>query len=117
LWIDYSVFAQIVFEAYIALDEKSLCHIQTINQIPTLKVMENTTLQVNTPLTVQSFSNDLDGEIVSVEWRENGNLLAQIANFSYTPTTLGEHNVVKLDNYSTPNPHLSSYWFDTTYNA
>jgi len=94
LWIDYSVFAQIVFEAYIALDEKSLCHLQESNQIPTLKVMEDTTVEVNEPIQILSVANDLDGDIVKIEWKENDTLLAQTANFDYTPTALGEHNLI-----------------------
>jgi surface protein len=94
LWIDYNIFAKIVFEAYIAKDEKSLCHIQTTNEIPTLKVMEDTTTEVNAPLPIQAVAYDVDGKIDKIEWQENGEVIARSAYFNYTPTTLGEHILV-----------------------
>ena len=64
-----------------------------INIAPISNAGADTTVQVNQAVAISGSGSDSDGTITSYQWRENGNVLANTASFSYTPATTGEHTL------------------------
>ncbi len=63
------------------------------NVAPTANAGADTSVQVNSPVTLTGSGTDTDGTIASYRWTENGSVLATTASFSYTPSTEGTHTL------------------------
>ncbi|GEM_PF-2631890 len=61
------------------------------NQAPTADAGEDKTTTVGTPVTLNGSGSDSDGTVVSYQWTEGENILADEATLNYTPATTGEH--------------------------
>ncbi|WP_157474300.1 LamG-like jellyroll fold domain-containing protein [Leucothrix mucor] len=65
------------------------------NQAPIVSAGEDKILPVvNTSIKITGTATDSDGMVVSYEWREGNTVLANTAEFAYTPTTVGKHTLV-----------------------
>lgn len=61
----------------------------TINQEPTADAGSDQTVNIGETLTLQGSGSDIDGQIVSYEWRSSGQVLSNSATLNHTPTAMG----------------------------
>ena len=64
-----------------------------VNNLPLVEADIDTIMLVNNTAIITGTASDSDGIIVSIEWSENGNFLADTLSFDYTPTTTGNHTL------------------------
>ena len=60
-----------------------------INIVPNANSGGNQSVQVNKSIEIKGSGTDSDGTIVSYSWKKNNVVLATIASFVYTPTSVG----------------------------
>jgi len=63
------------------------------NQAPVADAGPDKTTDVNITIHITGSCTDSDGNVTRCTWTENGTLLASTAEFDYTPTTAGDHNL------------------------
>ena len=63
------------------------------NKVPTVDAGDDQEVSVNSSIILTAYAADSDGTIVHYEWKEGDTLLGTTASISYTPTTLGDHNI------------------------
>jgi len=75
------------------------------NKVPTVDAGDDQEVSVNSSITLTAHATDSDGDIEYYEWKEGDTLLGTTASISYTPTTLGDHNitVTVIDNSAAKN--------------
>ena len=60
---------------------------------PVIDAGADTSVIVNTQVDINGTASDSDGNIVDIDWSENGSTISTSLNFSYTPTTVGDHKL------------------------
>jgi len=60
-----------------------------INILPTANAGSDKSIEVNQVVTITGIGTDIDGTIVSYEWKKDATVLATTASFDYLPTVVG----------------------------
>ena len=60
-----------------------------VNIVPTANAGPDKSVEVNKAVTITGSATDIDGTIVSYEWKNGTAVLAATASFDYTPTAVG----------------------------
>ncbi len=74
-----------------AFDSMVLTVITAPNQAPSVDAGADSSVTVNTAVTLNGTASDSDGDIVSYEWCEGETVLSSSASFDYIPDTIDDH--------------------------
>ena len=68
-------------------------NITSVNDAPIANAGDDKTTGINVAVDINGSATDIDGNITSYLWKENDTVLANSKEFSYTPTSEGDHNL------------------------
>ena len=66
---------------------------EALNQAPTANAGADKTVEVTKAVSIVGNGTDSDGTISTYQWKEGATVLANVASFSYTPSTIGTHTL------------------------
>lgn len=87
-----SIDAQLLFRKSLGfeINEADLC---SSNETPKAIAGSNRNAKVNQIITLSGKANDIDGNIVSYEWKDGNNIISNSVSFPYKPIEIGEHTL------------------------